>query len=494
MSLNDPQWGRGNSQNEEDEKKASQENRQDEKRADDRTEDRQGDNDADRPQDRNDARRRNNGGDDLDRLWEEFNRALGGMLGGSRQGGNARRQPEEDERPRYEERNDRPSDNGSGNDGNDFRKSFEAFKKMQPPRFNAPKAGRKGLTLALIVALGLWGATGFYIVPEGQSGIVTTFGKYTETTMPGFRWHMPWPVQMAEIVDVSSVRTVAIGAAGRANREAEALMLTDDENIVDLRFNVQYRIKSGDGAMNYLFRSRDPDESVRQSAESAMREVVGRRKMDSVLFESKQEIAEGVKRIMQEMLDRYRTGIEIMSVAIQNAQPPEPVQAAFNDAVKAGQDRERQINEGEAYANAVIPKAHGAAARLALEAEGYKARVIESAAGDAERFKQILAEYEKAPQVTRERMYVDMMQQVMRSTTKVYVDTRDGNNLLYLPFDKLMEQNKLQGEAAAQEALTSSAVAGTETAPQPASSQTSTTTRAASTAADDLRSLRYRGR
>lgn len=448
MSLNDPQWGRGKSSDEQNNDKN----------------DRQDDNADRNDQDTNrqdDNRNRSRGqGDDLDRLWEEFNRALGGMLG----------QPERGRRPQdqRDERNDQDSRNGERqesrfDDRNDqvhptqdqIRKQFESIRRMQP-NFLKPKSNGKGLTFALVVALGLWGATGFYIVPEGQSGIVTTFGKYTETTMPGFRWHLPWPVQNADIVDVSSVRTVAIGAAGRANREAEALMLTDDENIVDLRFNVQYRIKAGEGAMNYLFRSRHPDESVRQTAESAMREVVGRRKMDSVLFESKQEIAEGVKRIMQDMLDRYHTGIEVMSVAIQNAQPPQPVQAAFNDAVKAGQDRERQINEGEAYANAVIPKAHGMAARLQQEAEGYKTRVVETATGDAERFSQILAQYEKAPQVTRDRMYVDMMQQVLQSTTKVYVDTKDGNNLLYLPFDKLMEQNKTQVTVAAQDEATSS--------------------------------------
>lgn len=448
MSLNDPQWGRGKSSDEQNNDKN----------------DRQDDNADRNDQDTNrqdDNRNRSRGqGDDLDRLWEEFNRALGGMLG----------QPERGRRPQdqRDERNDQDSRNGERqesrfDDRNDqahptqdqIRKQFESIRRMQP-NFLKPKSNGKGLAFALVVALGLWGATGFYIVPEGQSGIVTTFGKYTETTMPGFRWHLPWPVQNADIVDVSSVRTVAIGAAGRANREAEALMLTDDENIVDLRFNVQYRIKAGEGAMNYLFRSRHPDESVRQTAESAMREVVGRRKMDSVLFESKQEIAEGVKRIMQDMLDRYHTGIEVMSVAIQNAQPPQPVQAAFNDAVKAGQDRERQINEGEAYANAVIPKAHGMAARLQQEAEGYKTRVVETATGDAERFSQILAQYEKAPQVTRDRMYVDMMQQVLQSTTKVYVDTRDGNNLLYLPFDKLMEQNKTQVTVAAQDEATSS--------------------------------------
>ncbi len=448
MSLNDPQWGRGKSSDEQNNDKN----------------DRQDDNADRNDQDTNrqdDNRNRSRGqGDDLDRLWEEFNRALGGMLG----------QPERGRRPQdqRDERNDQDSRNGERqesrfDDRNDqvhptqdqIRKQFESIRRMQP-NFLKPKSNGKGLAFALVVALGLWGATGFYIVPEGQSGIVTTFGKYTETTMPGFRWHLPWPVQNADIVDVSSVRTVAIGAAGRVNREAEALMLTDDENIVDLRFNVQYRIKAGEGAMNYLFRSRHPDESVRQTAESAMREVVGRRKMDSVLFESKQEIAEGVKRIMQDMLDRYHTGIEVMSVAIQNAQPPQPVQAAFNDAVKAGQDRERQINEGEAYANAVIPKAHGMAARLQQEAEGYKTRVVETATGDAERFSQILAQYEKAPQVTRDRMYVDMMQQVLQSTTKVYVDTKDGNNLLYLPFDKLMEQNKTQVTVAAQDEATSS--------------------------------------
>ena len=431
MSLNDPHWGRGGSDEKEEKKSVSENEMRDN---DDRAQDNKERQEAE-PGNRSP---KNGQGDDLDRLWDEFNRALGGMLGqrnddrseGERRQSSAFNEPEQ---PRRDSNGQSPQDQ--------FKKQFESFKHMQPPKFINKKPGGRGLAFAAVVVVGLWAATGFYIVPEGQSGIVTTFGRYTETTMPGFRWHIPFPIQQADIVDVSSVRTVAIGAMGRANREAEALMLTDDENIVDLRFNVQYRIKSGDGAMNYIFRSRDPDESVRQSAESAMREVVGRKKMDSVLFESKQEIAEDVKKIMQEMLDRYHTGIEVMSVAIQNAQPPQPVQAAFDDAVKAGQDRERQINEGQAYATDVIPKARGMAARLAQEAEGYKARVVETAKGDADRFAQVLTQYEKAPRVTRDRMYVDMMQQVMQSTTKVYVDTQDGNNLLYLPFDKLMEQN-----------------------------------------------------
>ena len=451
MSLNDPRWGRGDSDESEEKKNAPD------------SQDRGADRGDDRGSEKNTSPKKNEG-DDLDRLWDEFNRALGGMLGQGRG-----RSEDRDQQGSYEQEQEEPRREANGPSAQDqFKKQFESFRKMQPPRFMKKQPGGRGAAFAAVVLVGLWAATGFYIVPEGQSGIVTTFGKYTETTMPGFRWHLPWPVQDVNIVDVSSVRTVAIGAMGRANREAEALMLTDDENIVDLRFNVQYRIKAGEGAMNYIFRSRDPDESVRQSAESAMREVVGRKKMDSVLFESKQEIAEDVKKIMQEMLDRYRTGIEVMSVAIQNAQPPQPVQAAFDDAVKAGQDRERQINEGQAYANDVIPKARGMAARLAQEAEGYKARVVETAKGDADRFTQVLAQYEKAPRVTRDRMYVDMMQQVMQSSTKVYVDTQDGNNLLYLPFDKLMEQN-----------AASAKFSNTQTQPAAAASQTTAATQAA---------------
>lgn len=434
MSLNDPQWGRGKS--EEDPKKEASDDRE-------VKEPQNEENNQDSQSKRPESADRRNDGDDLERLWDDFNRALGNMLGQGPQ--NGQRNDNNTSDAQNENRSDygRRDQNASFNK-DEFRETMERFKKMGGGNMPHAQPSGKSLLFAGVIALGLWGATGFYIVPEGQSGIVTTFGKYTETTMPGFRWHAPVPIQNVEIVDVSSVRTVEVGALGRAAREAEALMLTDDENIVDLRFNVQYRIKPGEGAMNYIFRSRNPDDSVLHSAESAMREVVGRLRMDNVLFESKQEIAEAVKKIMQDMLDRYQTGIEVMSVAIQNAQPPQPVQAAFNDAVKAGQDRERQINEGQAYANAVIPKARGMAVRLTQEAEGYKARVVEAARGDAERFTQILKQYEKAPQVTRDRMYVDVMQQVLSSSTKIFVDSKGSNNLLYLPFDKLMEQNKTQ--------------------------------------------------
>jgi membrane protease subunit HflK len=339
---------------------------------------------------------------DLDELWRDFNRRLNSLFG--RRGGRG---------------------DGGG------------FGGMRPDG----KGAGLGVLAILGAALVIWFGSGFYIVQEGQVGVVTTFGKYSESTAPGFRWRGPWPIQAHEVVDVLSLRTLEVGGRGRADRLKEALMLTDDENIVDIHFNVQYRIKEGpNGARDYLFNSRSPTEAVQQAAESAMREVVGRRIMDQVLYESRQEIADQVRMRMQEMLDRYGTGILISAVAIQNAQPPEQVQAAFDDAVKATQDRERQINEGQAYANDVVPKARGFAARLAQEADGYRTRVVESAQGDAARFRSILTEYNKAPAVTRDRMYIETMQQIFSTTTKVMVDVRSGNPLLYLPLDKLIQQ------------------------------------------------------
>jgi membrane protease subunit HflK len=376
MSLNDPQWGRGGGSG-------------------------GSNNDGEREPPRRPQRPNGEGPPDLEELWRDFNRRLNGLFG--RKSGGSR---------------------GGGGMGN-----FSV----------SPKGTGIGLAALLGVAGLLWLASGFYIVPEGQVGVVTTFGRYSETTSPGFRWRMPWPVQSSELVDILSLRKVEVGARGRPERVKEALMLTDDENIVDIHFEVQFRIKD-DGARDYLFNSKNPTAAVIQAAESAMREVLGRQKMDSVLYESRQQIADEVRSRMQEMLDRYGTGILVSAVAIQNAQPPEQVQAAFDDAVKAGQDRERQINEGQAYANDVVPKARGAAARLMQEAEGYRTRIVQTAEGDASRFRQILAEYQKAPAVTRDRMYLETMQQVFTNTTKVMVDSRSSNQLLYLPFDKLMQQ------------------------------------------------------
>ncbi|MDH5343573.1 MAG: FtsH protease activity modulator HflK, partial [Betaproteobacteria bacterium] len=298
--------------------------------------------------------------------------------------------------------------------------------------------GGAGLLIALVVVV--WIASGFYIVNEGQRGVVLRFGKFVETTMPGPRWHLPYPVESAEVVNVAQVRTVEVGYRNTVKSKVikESLMLTDDENIIDVQFAVQYILKS---PSDYLFNSRSPEDSVLQAAESAIREIVGRSSMDFVIFEGRAEVAARAQKLMQEILDRYGTGISISKVTMQNAQPPEQVQAAFDDAVKAGQDRERQKNEGEAYANDVIPKARGMAARMLEEASGYRSRVIEQSQGDASRFRQIVAEYAKAPQVTRDRLYIDAMQQIMTNSSKILIDQKSGGNLLYLPLDKLMQMS-----------------------------------------------------
>ncbi|GAB1232100.1 FtsH protease activity modulator HflK [Ferrigenium sp. UT4] len=306
------------------------------------------------------------------------------------------------------------------------------------------------LGLVILVVALIWLASGFYIVDASQRGVVLRFGKQIETTEAGPRWHLPYPIETVEIVNLSQVRTVEVGYRDNVKNKMlkESLMLTDDENIIDIQFAVQYFLKDP-GA--YLFNNRAPDENVRQSAETAIREVVGRSKMDFVLYEGREQVAAETTKLMQDILDRYQSGILVSKLTMQNAQPPEQVQAAFDDAVKAGQDRERQKNEGQSYANDVVPKAKGAAARLMEEAAGYKQSVIANAEGDASRFKQILAEYEKAPQVTRERMYIDMMQQVMSSSSKVMIDQKSSNgSLLYLPLDKLLQQGGVDSAPTAQ--------------------------------------------
>jgi membrane protease subunit HflK len=292
--------------------------------------------------------------------------------------------------------------------------------------------------LLIVLVLVIWLASGFYVVDASQRGVVLQFGKFLETTEPGLRWRLPYPLQSNELVNLTGVRTVEIGYRGTEKNKVlkEALMLTDDENIINIQFAVQYILKD---PQSYLFNNRDPDDSVVQAAETAIREIVGKSKMDFVLYEGREQVAILASKLMQEILDRYATGIQISKVTMQNAQPPEQVQGAFDDAVKAGQDRERQKSEGQAYANDVIPRARGTASRLAQEAEGYKQRVIATAEGDASRFKQILGEYNKAPGVTRQRMYIETVQQVMGSVSKVMIDARSNNNLLFLPLDKLMQ-------------------------------------------------------
>lgn len=323
----------------------------------------------------------------------------------------------------------------------------------------APKGGSggsfggfaNGIGLIVLVVVLIWIASGFYIVDASQRGVVLRFGKQVEITDAGPRWHFPYPIETVEVVNLSQVRTVEVGYRDNVKNKMlkESLMLTDDENIIDIQFAVQYFLKD---PAEFLFNNRMPDdrEIVRQVAETAIREVVGRSKMDFVLYEGREQVAASTTKLIQDILDRYKAGIIISKVTMQNAQPPEQVQAAFDDAVKAGQDRERQKNEGQAYANDVVPRAKGAAARLMQEADGYKQRVIADAEGDASRFKQILVEYEKAPQVTRERMYQDMKQQILTSTSKVIVDQKSGGgNLLYLPLDKLIQSTNPGAESTA---------------------------------------------
>jgi len=302
-----------------------------------------------------------------------------------------------------------------------------------------PKLPLGGAGLLVALALLVWLASGFYIVDEGRRGVVTRFGKYTETTLPGPRWHLPFPVEAVELVDFSQVKTIEIGYRNslKSKVDKEAVMLTDDENIIDIQFAVQYNIKD---AFAYVFNNRKPDQIAAFVAESAIREVVGKAKMDFVLYEGREQIAKQTEQLMQQMLDRYGTGIYVQKVTLQSVQPPDKVQAAFDDAVKAGQDRDRSKNEGQAYANDVVPRARGQASRLNEEANGYKTEVVQRAEGDAARFRDILVEYNKAPGVTRDRLYLDMMQSVLGNSSKLLIDQKNGANLLNLPLDKLLQQ------------------------------------------------------
>ncbi|MDR1311861.1 MAG: FtsH protease activity modulator HflK [Burkholderiaceae bacterium] len=301
------------------------------------------------------------------------------------------------------------------------------------------RRGRTVFVLFVLLLLVVWLCSGIFIVQEGETAVVMTFGRYSHMTSSGINWRYPTPVQSHEVVNVSQVRTVEMGyrSSLKNKQPREALMLTNDENIVDIQFAVQYRLKS---AADWVFNNRDQEEMVRQIAEASMREIVGRNKMDFVLYEGRDQIALDTHGLMQEIFDQYRAGVQVTNVTMQGVQPPEQVQAAFDDAVKAGQDRERQKNEGEAYANGIIPRAKGTASRLLQEAEGYRDKVVANAEGNASRFSMVVEEYKKSPVVTRDRMYIETMQEIFSNVTKLMMDVRGGNNLLYLPFDKLISQ------------------------------------------------------
>jgi len=300
------------------------------------------------------------------------------------------------------------------------------------------------LPILLIVFL-IWLLTGFYIVDQGSRGVVLRFGEHIDITQPGPRWHLPYPIETVEIVNQEQVRTIEVGYRSSNDLGAnsqdlrESLMLTGDENIVDLQFAVQYNLKSVE---DFIFNNRAAESSVRAGAETAIREVVGKSQMDFVLYEGREEIAIRTKDLIQQILDRYSTGINVTSVTMQNAQPPEQVQAAFDDAVKAKQDLERQKNEGQAYANDVVPKARGTAARLLAEANGYKVSIENEALGNSSRFEQIMKEYERAPEVTKNRLFLEAQEEILSNVTKVIIDQKSGSNsLIYLPLDQIMKNN-----------------------------------------------------
>lgn len=347
------------------------------------------------PWNTNRGNRGNQGPPDLDEIFKNFQKKFGSLFGG--RGGNG-------------------SSSGSGNTGS--------------------TGGKIGIGLVIIVLAIFWAATGFYKVEEAERALVLRFGEHVDTTQRGLHWHLPVPIERIEKVDVTKVYTIPINAT----------MLTQDENIVDIHGTVQYQI---DSAEKYSFNVRNPEISLSQVTESALRESIGRSKMDYVITEGRGEIALQVKGIIQEVVNNYETGLTIFKVNIQSAKPPEAVKDAFDDVTQAREDEERFKNEAEAYRNEVIPKARGASARMREEADAYKNEVIARAEGEAERFTQLLTEYKKAPEITRERLYLEMMESVLSNSSKVMVDVEGGNNLLYLPLDKLMDR-QASGESADQ--------------------------------------------
>ncbi len=396
FNLNDPRWGRGDESSSGDNKHDAGQNRPEEVSPPPRSN-----------QDRGDKRGGGGGPPDLDELWRDFNKKLGGLLGSVKKGGRG--------------------GSGGGTGGG-----------FQPDMKNAGIGA--GLIAGVVVLI--WLGTGFFIVQEGQQAVITQFGKYNSTVGAGFNWRLPYPIQRHELIFVTQIRSVDVGRDTiiKATGLRESAMLTQDENIVEIKFAVQYRLSD---ARAFLFESKDPTLAVVQAAETAVREVVGSMRMDSALSEERDQIAPRVRVLMQTILDRYKVGIEVVGINLQQSgvRPPEQVQAAFDDVLKAGQERERAKNEAEAYANDVIPRAIGSASRLKEESEAYKARIVAQAQGDAQRFGSVLTEYQKAPQVTRDRLYVDAMQQVYSNVTKVMVDSRQGSNLLYLPLDKIMQSS-----------------------------------------------------
>ncbi|ACI99377.1 FtsH protease activity modulator HflK [Rhodospirillum centenum] len=350
----------------------------------------------------------------------------------------------------------RPGGGGGGSNpqGPDLedllRRSQDRFKRMVPGGFGSGK----GIALAIFVVALLWVASGIYRVQQDEQGVVLRFGEFVRTDQPGLRWHFPAPIETALTPKVTRVNRIEIGYRSVADgRRAggdvvdESLMLTGDENIIDIDFTVFWFIKDA-GA--YLFNIRDPEATVKKAAESAMREVIGRTDIQPALTEARQEIEASTLGLLQAMLDEYQSGIEITQVQLQKVDPPSAVVDAFNDVQRARQDRERLRNEAEGYRNDIIPRARGEAERLIQEASAYREQVVNLAQGDAQRFISVLEAYAKAPEVTARRMYLETMQEVMSGTNKIIIDGKSGGQgvLPYLPLNELLQRQPGQTQPA----------------------------------------------
>lgn len=325
----------------------------------------------------------------------------------------------------------------------DFKDKFDNFFSKK----SGKKTGGKSFKYIFVLILIVWLFSGIYIIDPAERGVVLRFGVFQEATTQGPHWHIPYPIESVYRINVEQIRTIEIGYRNTlsgnkrisGNVSSESLMLTKDENMIDAKFAVQYKINN---VSDYLFNFINPDATLRHVLESVIRQVVGQNTMDYV-FEERAVVSETIKQKSQLLLNTYKVGLQITTLNMKDAQPPEQVQAAFDDAVKAREDRLRLINEAETYSNGVLPQARGEGARILQNAQAYKAEVVAQSEGEADRFNKIRAEYEKAPVVTKERLYRETVEQVLANSSKVLVDS-NANSLMYLPIDKLIEKTNSQ--------------------------------------------------
>ncbi|MCG6860624.1 MAG: FtsH protease activity modulator HflK [Chromatiaceae bacterium] len=334
---------------------------------------------------------------DLDEVVRKLQERLGGLFGGKRRG-------------------PREPDEGNG-----------------PSGFGGGISGRAiGIVAAILFVV--WLASGFYIVDAAERGVELRFGAYTTMNEPGLRYHLPYPVESVELVNVDEIKSFSHKAA----------MLTKDENIVDVELTVQFRIQD---AADYLFQDQSPDKTLRDAIETVVRTTIGGSRLDFILTEGRSAVATTIRERAQALVNQYKTGLEITSVNMQPAKPPDEVKEAFDDAIKAREDKERLENKAMAYSNEILPQARGEAARVQADAKAYREKVVAEAEGETARFLAILDEYEKAPEVTRERLYLETMEQVLGETNMVLLDVKEGSSLMYLPLDQLVKSKGARGQS-----------------------------------------------